>query len=642
MLPALFPKRSLSLNARVLRRRTKEFTLNMKKLFAFVLISIFALMQAITVFAVGSDEGESSPVMLNDDMYYVDAYTVAPQSGSSTGIATIEANPSRLASPGTVEVTIKLRNTGNQYGGNSSDVKDDAFGGSSLNDQSALDPSITINPSTEPVKPSPSPTPTTTPPSEPTPTPDITITPTSGPDPTPVPTPGLFTNVNITNAYNAVFTTSDVSPGQVGVYRTSMMVTEAMIGQTLSFTISWFDTSVNRTYYQQLALVIQRSDTAYLRLTRTSSTANAAIGDEVKFVYTVVNTGTRRLNTIKIVDDKIGGSSPIAAPFSLASGEKREIVYTYKMKSASVVSKPTATFVPDGSSTVLSVTVSKLTIGLVTAQLTKSATIGTPTPEGVPFTLFLTNNGSQNLTNLTVKDDLGTVLASSFTLAIGESKIIEHFVPNPSTVRNVVFYITGKYDADKEFSDNTASYTVRPYINPDLLGIRFSGEVRRTLDGDNSIGLTFTVKNTGQVTYTNVILTEKELGYNIHEIPTLAPNSGDISFNVDLKIDEPRELVFYLTALDSSGNTHLFEAYINASSIDIDSSVPNATPVPGDDSGASIVDIDVDRQISDKGQKLLKLWNTLKIIFIFALVVVLLLGAFEIYLFIRSRRAAKR
>lgn len=147
---------------------------------------------------------------------------------------------------------------------------------------------------------------------------------------------------------------------------------------------------------------------------------------------------------------------------------------------------------------------------------------------------------------------------------------------------------------------------------------------------------------TGKVAYTNVILTEKELGYNIHEIPNLLPNSDEISFNVDLKIDEPRELVFFLTALDPSGNTHLCEAYINASTMDIGSSVPNATPAPGDDNGASIVDINVDRQIDDKGQQLLKLWNTLKIVFIIALVIVVLLGAFEVYLFIRSRRAAKR
>ena len=182
---------------------------------------------------------------------------------------------------------------------------------------------------------------------------------------------------------------------------------------------------------------------------------------------------------------------------------------------------------------------------------------------------------------------------------------------------------------------------MRPYINPDLLGIKFSGEVRRPLDSENNIGLKFTVKNTGKVAYTNVILTEKELGYNIHEIPSLAPNSGDISFNVDLKIDEPRELVFYLTALDPSGNTHSFEAYINAGTIDINSALPNATPVPGEDNGASIVDIDVDRQISDKGQQLLNIWNKLKIIFFIALVIVLLLGVFEVYLFIRSRRAER-
>ena len=152
--------------------------------------------------------------------------------------------------------------------------------------------------------------------------------------------------------------------------------------------------------------------------------------------------------------------------FSLAPGESRVFTYEYTMRTSTVTSKPTVSFVPEGSTNALSVTLSGLTIGLINAQLTKTVEIGTPTPEGVEFTLYLTNNGNQSLNSLTVTDDLGTVVQSGFSLAIGESKTIKYFVRNPEAVRYVVFNITGVYSSGIVFKDNTKSYTCLLYTSP--------------------------------------------------------------------------------------------------------------------------------------------------------------------------------
>lgn len=637
------------------------------KLFSLLLAVIVLISAAIP--ALAADNEKTSPDFTLSEETVISPYagTAVTASENQSGVATIESDPSRLTAPGYVTVTVKLRNTNGSSGQNSIisglgslSVKDDApvissaIGSIDSSDEVQpllLPPIFTVPPSS------------TKPPAEATPTPVVTETPyqpteeplptytptqqpietnepiiTSAPTPTAIPQSGRFTHISITNPYGVSFQTNDVNPGTIGVFRATMMVYDSMIGQTLSFVISWYDTATNMTYSQNLGLVIQRSDSAYLRLSRTTNVTNAAIDDEVEFTYTFVNTGSRRLTNIRLTDDKILGNEEIAEPFSLASGERREIKYIYKMKSSSVVSKPTATFTPEGSTTQLSVTVSKMTIGLINAQLTKSVNIGTQTPEGVNFTLFLTNNGSQNLSGLSVKDDEDNVLASGFSLAIGESRILEHFVSNPETVRNVVFYITGTYDEGREFTDNTVSYTVRSYINPALLGLKFNAEVRKQLDSENNIGLTFTIENIGRLPYTNIVLTEQQLGYAIHEEHGLAASSEPVKFDVDLKLDEPRELVFILTALDPSGNEHTYDAYINAQQINVDPAIPNASPVPGSDTGTTIVDLNLDRQISEKGQELMKLWRVMRIIFVIALIAILLLALLEFYIYRRKKQ----
>lgn len=619
--------------------------MKLRRLTSVIAAVLVLMMAAVPALASALAVGEGSMPFIIDEGSGESLVSVSSavslQTASTSGSASIESDPSRITGPRNVTITIKLRNSNSSIGMNS-------IGGTGVRMLSAyfpfpistLPPITSVPSETEPPVPTPEPiVPTETP--HVTSDPIVTSIPTSAPTsgPTAVPQAGRFTHVSISNPYGAVFNTSDVNPGTTGVFTSQMMVYESMIGQKLTFNISWYDTAINQTYSQELSVVIQRSDTAYLRLSRTASVSSAAADEEVEFTYSFVNTGSRRLTNIRLTDDKIIGNAEIAEPFSLGSGERREIKFIYKMRGASVVSKPTATFTPEGSSNVLSVTVSKMTIGLINAQITKSVNVGSATPEGVSFTLFLTNNGSQNLSGLVVKDDLGSVLASGFSLAIGESRIIEHFVPDPDGVRNVVFYINGTYDEGKEFADNTTSYTVRPYINPALLGLKFRAEVRKQLDADNNIGLTFTVENTGRLAYSNIVLSEEQLGYTLHEIHGLAASTEPVSFNIDLTIDEPRELVFILTAFDPSGNEHTFDAHINAQRIDITSSIPNATPEPGGNSGTTIVDLNLDRQISEKGQQLMNIWKVLRIIFIIALIAIVLLAALEYYLYRRKNNS---
>lgn len=560
-------------------------------------ISIFtALLAALIVFSailpVSGALAASVQTAKTDDSAEI---SVLPQK-SAADAASISANPAFLSGPGQVTISITLKNTSG-----------------AARQQMRIEDAPSVREPSEP-------------------TPEPTAEPTDAPTPTPQPGGGVYTNVSIVNTYGVSFNTSDVPAGESRTFTGTMNVTQEQIGETLRFTLAWFDTATQTAGSRELTLVISRADTAYLKLSRSVDKSIASAGDIVKLTYTMINTGAKTLNSITLVDKNVAGTQAMLPAFSLAPGESRVFTYEYTMRTSTVTSKPTVSFVPEGSTNALSVTLSGLTIGLINAQLTKTVEIGTPTPAGVEFTLYLTNNGNQSLNSLTVTDDLGAVVQSGFSLAIGESKTIKYFVKNPDAVRYVVFNITGVYSSGIVFKDNTKSYTVHPYIDPTTLGLEFRAEIRTQLNRENIIGLTFSVTNTGSTPYTDVILTEKELDYEIHRIAVLEPNSGAQTFNIDLNVGGERDLAFFLTALDASGNTHTFEAHLTAKYIDADGTVPDEPPVTD---GVTVVDdpnigSKLDGMLTKTGSALKVWYSILIIVAAAALIAIIALAAVEI------------
>ncbi len=475
---------------------------------------------------------------------------------------------------------------------------------------------------------------------EPTPT-DVPVT-TEPPISTPVPPPAsgdTYTGITISNSYGVAFDTSGVSvaAGSSRTFTGTMNVTTAMIGTSLSFTVSWYDGSTPMS--ETVTTMIVRANTPYLVVTRTATPAKAAPGATVTLRYSFLNSGAVRLVNITVTDKKITGSnSPIAAPFSLDPGQSNTVTYEMRMGSSTVESNPTVTYYAAGGTTQLSASVPSLTIGLLNSQLTKEVVRGAATPEGVPFTLYLTNNGNQTLKSLVVRDENGnTVYGNPFSLAVGESKTIQVFIPNPSTVRYVVFKITGTDANGTAFSDNTASIAVRPYIDVSQLGLKFTAHVVSPLDENNKITIEFSLENTGKLPYFTLALTEKELDYTLANWDSLASEVSDVK-RIDLTLDGERELVFVLSASDSSGNPYTFEAYVNATYLNADELVPISTPDPkgGTQQGVNVMPDDselgakLDGLITSTGEKLMKWFRILGIIAIIAAVAMLVLGISEI------------
>ena len=529
----------------------------------------------------------------------------------STAHVSISVSPNELVQEGDVSVSITLRNT---------NTGASSVGGGEQNPATGDDPDNTQPPEV-----------------------------THPPEPTTPPHDGSYSGISISNAYGVSFETSGVTvpAGGSRTFTSSMHVTTAMIGTTLSFTVTWSDGGSSMS--ETVTAMITRANTAYLRVTRTATPAKASPGTTVRLTYTFVNTGSLKLVNITLVDRKVtGSSSPMLTPFSLDPGQTTNFNYDMVMGSSTVESAPQVTYYAYGSSSALTATVASLTIGLLNSQLTKEVVRGTATPEGVPFTIYLTNNGNQKLNSLVVKDELGNaVYGSGFSLAVGESKTLQAFIPNPNGVRYVVFKITGTDANGTAFSDNTESFVVRPYIDKSQLKLKFTAHTIEPLDSSNKMTVEFDLENTGSLPYRNLVLTEEQLGYSLHTWDSFESGASD-TLKLDIALDGERELIFKLTAEDTSGNPYTFEAYVTASYLDAESLVPVQEPkVPSNSNeGVNVVADEaalgekLDGLITSTGEKLVKWFRVLGIIAIAAAAAMIVLGISEIV--IRRNNRSKR
>ncbi len=551
-------------------------------------------------------------------------------SAGNSAHVSISVSPRELAESGSVTVTITITNTNSSSG-----------------PSNTTPPSVTNPPST-PTDPPSNPT---EPPVEHTDPPAPTEEPGEGGDsaidapanfsvlsaPEDTRAGGSYTNIHISNSYGVSFSTQGVSisPGSKKTFTAKMQVSSGMLGVELPFTVSWTDNG--NTVTETVTCKVSRlSASPYLSVVRTASPVNASEGTEVTVTYTFTNSGSVKLTNISLVDRYVrGSSSAMLTPFSLEPGATKEYIYTFTMGNKTIVSAPVITFNAQGSSAALVKNVSPLTIGLIQSQLTKEIVKGNPTPEGVQFTIYLTNNGNQKLNDLEVTDDLGHHVSSErFSLAVGESKMFEYFVSNPKEVRYVVFNIEGVDYNNTAFKDNTKSYIVRPYIDTSLFGLTFTAVTASSVSADNVIGIDFSLENKGELDIYNLSITEKELDYEICTWEKL-PVGETEKKTVEVNLGDLRDLVFILTSEDSSGNTYTYEAYVTADQIDVGSMIPSHDPSEDSD-GIDVINDDsglgkqLDSLVTSTGEKLMVGFRVLGIIAAVAAAAMLALGIAEI------------
>ena len=258
---------------------------------------------------------------------------------------------------------------------------------------------------------------------------------------------------------------------------------------------------------------------------------------------------------------------------TIEAGASAEVQYVYKMGKSTVTSEPKVTYKDTVTKEEGTASASAITLGMVNSRISVEVIQSEATAAGVTFTLNLTNNGNQKISDIKITDDQGNrVNGDSFALAIGENRQLTYNVVTEEE-RYVTFSITGVTTSGDKYEDKTKSYVVRKYIDPDLLGIQFTAAVTETLNSAGSIGVRFNINNTGTMTMTDLVISMEEAYtdengteqtklneiYRTDVVPT-----GSFETTQTVYVGEPRDLTFAVQMNDPAGNPYTYTAHIKA------------------------------------------------------------------------------
>lgn len=321
-----------------------------------------------------------------------------------------------------------------------------------------------------------------------------------------------ITDISITPSIPDVYfdtAGASIAPGESKSFSAACYFSEEMLNTSLPFTVSY--TEGTRARSKDVSVKVLTAKTSSVTLTRSASTKQASPGEEITLTYRISNTGDAPITVTSLVDREIGGKdSMLKEKQTIEAGASAEVQYVYKMGKSTVTSEPKVTYKDTVTKEEGTASAAAITLGMVNSRISVEVIQSEATAAGVTFTLNLTNNGNQKISDIKITDDHGNrVNGDSFALAIGENRQLTYNVVTEEE-RYVTFSITGVTTSGDKYEDKTKSYVVRKYIDPDLLGIQFTAAVTETLNSAGSIGVRFDINNTGTMTMTNLVISMEE------------------------------------------------------------------------------------------------------------------------------------
>ena len=262
-----------------------------------------------------------------------------------------------------------------------------------------------------------------------------------------------------------------------------------------------------------------------------SSTTNAVttVGQVMPYWYLVTNTGNVTLSSITVTDDKVptvtcpttplapGGSFTCTGNHTVTSAEINaggSLVNIARAQSGTTVSPPDSVSIPITQTRSLTID--------------KSSTSNAVTSAGqqIPYSYLVTNTGNVSLSNVTVTDDkVPTVTCPTTPLAPGASMTCtgNHMVTQAEidaggTLVNIARAQSGTTVSPPD------SVTI-PITQTRSLSIDKSSTSNSVTTVGQQIPYTYLVRNTGNVTLTNITVTDDKVATVTCPTTPLAPNA---------------------------------------------------------------------------------------------------------------------
>ena len=287
---------------------------------------------------------------------------------------------------------------------------------------------------------------------------------------------------------------------------------------------------------------------------------NASVGQTITYNVRVLNNGNVTVNNISVRDDHAGSNLPVA---SLASGEHKDLEYTYVVTQADVdTGSITAVVRANGSSVngtnppeATATTTVVAETAVASLSITKTAEIPEYRQEEenvvtvgdvVSYHVVVTNTGNVSVTEGTLEDDRVDLSSRSFNLAPGGNASFDYdYTVTPvdmdsgDTLTNTVtanaIAVRGNNPSEVEASSTVTLEEAYPHLTVEIItdGIVPDGGY----DEGDTIQYEVWVTNDGNITINNVVVSV-ELTGAVFNIGTLASGEQSQSNHTSYTVTE--------------------------------------------------------------------------------------------------------
>jgi uncharacterized repeat protein (TIGR01451 family)/gliding motility-associated-like protein len=347
-------------------------------------------------------------------------------------------------------------------------------------------------------------------------------------------------NVAVSDPLTGLNTTiTSLAPGAVESIPTSYTVTQSdidagKVDNTASAAVGAVNVSASES--------VTATQSPALSITKTATESSFdAVGDVLNYTIVVTNTGNVTLDNVSVSDPLTGLNVSIP---SLAPGAVESIPTSYTVNQADIDAGKvdnTASAAVGAVNVSASESVAATQSPALSISKTATESIFDAVGDVLNYTIIVTNTGNVTLSNVAVSDPLTGLNVSIPSLAPGAVESIP------------TFYTVTQADLDKGFVTNRAtasgvSVNDTPVEESDEITIEASEnpsiEVTKTADTatfseiGQVITYTISVKNTGNVTLTNLLVNDPLTGLS-QIIPTIAPGQTiDITTEYIVKIED--------------------------------------------------------------------------------------------------------
>lgn len=365
--------------------------------------------------------------------------------------------------------------------------------------------------------------------------------------------------------------------GEAKKYTGSVSVSEAEIGDNkLVFTMTYSMGGQSKQIVVKKS-VVKKAPTQSLDKSFSVDRAIIPEGQQIGFLFTFVNTGTKTISDLKVRDSNLNGGSWLSGGITVAAGETRIISFKHTM-SKNITVKPELRYTVGGKTYDESFTSKDLKIVDDDVEVTVEASTTTPAPgEEVKFTVRMKNNGNVYLKNLKLYNHNNELvrLSGSILRSGDAASAVTYAVFKESD--SVQFDITAEdsYGSVYSHASNIIEISVPIDFNPDDLTI--SAEPEFTSLAEPGLA-TFDVLLTNNSEYGlyDIRIIDTRTGDELATIPHL--EKGERLVRVETQINESRDISFEVEAFDADENLHSADTNAEPISMTVLGTEPTEAP----------------------------------------------------------------